>query len=156
MSDKVKFCNNGWKVLPRTLLLLNLAACLVAPAVFADDDLGVTMRMVTDDDVTEKVTREIRLPRPTEATGNDRNNPGNSGEQPGGGNPLNEDGPPGLERNRPDFNPAEMRGDASERARERRSDAGRPESPGRPDAPGNPGRPDNPERPDSPDSDRRP
>ncbi|MFC4260260.1 hypothetical protein ACFOZ5_14655 [Marinobacter lacisalsi] len=145
MRDKVKICNLWQGCRPRTLVLGSLVFCLASPIAIADDDLGVTMRMVTDDDLTGAVTREIELPEPVPG----RDSPGSSGGAENNrntDNPFMGDGPPGQGRNRPEFNPSEVREEASDNARERRSDARRSASPD--DRPGNSGRPDRPGRPD--------
>lgn len=61
-----------------TLVGLMLSVSVLAPAMaLANDDLDVTMRMVTDDDgLTESVVREIELDRPIGLT----DNPGRANE----------------------------------------------------------------------------
>ena len=106
-----------------------------APATtLANDDLDVTMRMVTDDaELTDSVVREIELPRAIERP----DSPGKSGS-------------PGLDA----ASEARERGrefgeSMSEKARQSRElIKGRPELPERPE------RPERPELPDAPGLDR--
>lgn len=101
-----------------------VAAGLLAPTIaLADDDLDVTMRMVTDDvELTDSVVREIALPpelqRPEASRGSEPRDKGQAfGES------------------------------MSEKARQSRElIEGRPEAPERPELP------DRPERPDLPDA----
>ncbi|MDX1558484.1 MAG: hypothetical protein R3193_06230 [Marinobacter sp.] len=104
----------------------------VPATALANDDLDVTMRMVTDDaELTDSVVREIELPRAIERP----DNPGKSGS-------------PGLDA----ASEARERGrefgeSMSEKARQSREFIkGRPELPQRPE------RPDRPERPELPDA----
>lgn len=97
----------------------------------ANDDLDVTMRMVTDDaELTDSVVREIELPRAIERP----DNPGKSGS-------------PGLDAASKARERGREFGEAmSEKARQSRElIKGRPELPGRPDRP---------ELPDAPGLDR--
>ncbi len=112
-----------------------LGLLLLAPSmVVADDDLGVTMRMVTDDaDLTESVVREIELREPVAL------------ERRGSGEGKTADTPheaPGLDKARE----ARERGrEAAEQAREAHErNRERPEHPERPDVSE---RPEKPERP---------
>lgn len=134
-----------WCGCPRGVMLGSLVVCLAAPVAVADDDLGVTMRMVTDEDLTEAVTRELALPEPVAPGRDSQGGTRGSENKSNADNPFMEGDHPGKGRNRPEFNPSEMRDEASDNARDRRSDARRS---GRPDRPGNSGRPDGPGRPD--------
>lgn len=104
-----------------------LGLLLLAPAMaLGDDDLDVTMRMVTDDAaLTESVVREIELREPVAL----EQRRSRSGEQ------AREARNSGQETAR----------SAAERAREARQRNERFEIPGRPDAPGRPERPEQPE-----------
>ncbi len=149
-----------------SLSVLTVLMVSGTPLTFADNDLGVTMRMVTDEDVTRSVTREIPLP-PTvpepgpDNPGNDSNddNKGPGARGPEGRGPAG--GPPGLQgpaRNRDvdrgrragpperarDRIPGSARGHGPDSARDRGPGRGRPDNPGR-------GRPDNPGRGNRPD-----
>lgn len=134
-----------WRGCPRALVLGGFVVCLAAPVAVADDDLGVTMRMVTDEDLTEAVTREIALPEPAAPGRDSQGGSSRSENSRNAENPFMEGEHPGRGRGRPEFNPSEMREEASDNARDRRSDARRS---GPPDRPGNSGRPDRPGRPD--------
>ncbi|NMT63336.1 hypothetical protein DIT72_08210 [Marinobacter orientalis] len=118
----------------------------IAPAAIADEDLGVTMRMVTDDDnLTESVVREIELNDPValERRGGESGKPADSPAAAGGADNALEVQDRGREAARA----------ATERAgevRERNEQRSRPERPQRPDASERPERPDLPERPERP------
>lgn len=105
---------------------------LLAPSsVVADDDLGVTMRMVTDDaELTDSVVREIELRDPVALERRDSN----------AGEPADK-AREARERGR------EKARAATERAREvreRNEQRGRPELPERPDPSNRPERPSTP------------
>lgn len=144
MSVKVKI-GSIWRGYPRGLMLGSLVVCLASPIALANDDLGVTMRMVTDEDLTEAVTREIVLPEPERPEGDRQGRSNGSGNSGNAENPFMDGDHPGKGRGRPELNPSEMRDEASDNARDRRSDARRSAPPARP---GNSARPDRPGRPD--------
>lgn len=103
---------------------------LASSTTIADDDLGVTMRMVTDDDLTESVVREIELRDPVAL---ERRN-GKADEPSGNASEAKERG-------------REAARAATERAREardRKDQRGRPEMPERPDTSNRPDRPEPP------------
>ncbi|KPP99201.1 hypothetical protein [Marinobacter sp. HL-58] len=104
---------------------------LTPAAVVADDDMGVTMRMVTDDtNLTESVVREIELREPVALERRDSN----------AGEPA-ENAREARQRGR------EAARTATERAREvreRNEQRGRPELPDRPDPSNRPERPELP------------
>lgn len=120
--------------LSATLVGLLVVGFWLPATTLANDDLDVTMRMVTDDaELTDSVVREIELPRAIERP----DNPGKSGS-------------PGLDA----ASEARERGrefgeSMSEKARQSRElIKGRPELPERPE------RPERPELPDAPGLDR--
>lgn len=113
----------------------SLGFLLLLPSVAAaDDDLGVTMRMVTDDaDLTESVVREIELREPVALERRDSK----AGNQANTNSNAREASDRGREAARA----------ATERAREvreRNEQRGRPELPERPDAAERPERPEQP------------
>ena len=124
-----------------------LGVLLATPVVaVANDDLDVTMRMVSDDnDLTESVVREIELSEPVAL---ERRN-GEAGKPPG---------TPGAERGLEESRDARDRGrDAARSAAERAKDVReRNEQRGRPDRPEPPGAAERPERPDPPGASNRP
>lgn len=107
---------------------------LLPPVAAADDDLGVTMRMVTDDaDLTESVVREIELREPVALERR------NSNASPPANKTSN--AREASDRGR------EIARSATERAREvreRNEQRGRPDLPERPEAAERPGRPEPP------------
>ncbi|WP_227538185.1 hypothetical protein [Marinobacter vulgaris] len=124
-----------------------LGLLLATPSVaLADDDLGVTMRMVTDDDdLTESVVREIELNDPValERRGDEA---GRAAASPGAARAA-DNAPEARDRGR------EAARSAAERAREvreRNEQRSRPERPQRPDTSERPARPDSPGRPERP------
>ncbi|WP_449287464.1 hypothetical protein [Marinobacter sp. PE14] len=106
----------------------------ISSTALANDDLDVTMRMVTDDaELTDSVVREIELPRTLERP----EGPGQSGSR--GADAASE----ARERGR------EFGESMSEKARESRElIKGKPQLPERPE------RPERPEMPDAPGLDR--
>lgn len=100
----------------RFILFLALSVAEVPLIALADDDLGVTMRMVVDDEISSRVLREIPLPARDL----------NTERQARPSDP----GPPDLDRRG-------RSADALERARERRSERGgdRPADPRGPERP---------------------
>ncbi|MDL0432480.1 hypothetical protein QPM17_15150 [Marinobacter sp. TBZ242] len=111
-----------------------LGLLMAAPSMaVAEDDLGVTMRMVTDDaDLTESVVREIELREPVALERRE-----GKVRKPAGNGSAREAREAGREAARA----------AAERAREvreRNEERGRPEKPERPDVSQRPERPELP------------
>lgn len=107
---------------------------LQPPVAAADDDLGVTMRMVTDDaDLTESVVREIELREPVALERRD----GNAGPPASNRSNAREASDRGREAAR----------SATERAREVRDRNEQRERPDRPERPDVSERPERPEQP---------
>lgn len=104
---------------------------LASSKAIADDDLGVTMRMVTDDDdLTESVVREIELRDPVAL---ERHN-GKADEPSGNASEARERG----------REAARAATERARKARERKDQRGRPDMPERPDASNRPDRPEPP------------
>lgn len=115
------------------LLYSGFALLMLSPlAVSAQDDLDVTMRMVTDDEgLTDSVVREIELSTPI-------------GLENGSGLKNGDVGDRGREFGQ------EVAEQAREAARLRKEarESGRPEKPDKPGKPNNPGKPDKTGKPD--------
>jgi|25BtaG_2_1085352.scaffolds.fasta_scaffold00095_15 hypothetical protein len=124
-------CNSLFQGLQWTVLAVFL---LVAPmTTVANDDLDVTMRMVTDDvELTDSVVREIELPRAVQR-------PERPGEPGSRGRDVVDDVVDKARENGREFGES-----MSERARESREVPG-----GRPERPQMPERPERPELPDA-------
>lgn len=162
MKDKVRVFTT-WRGCRGILIVGGLLTGLCTTMAVADDDLGVTMRMVTDDDITGTVTREIVLPEPASAREPGPAGAPGQGTQPQSGNPFMGGGRPDRERGRPDVVPSDIRNNASDIARDRRPGGQRPgggpglDRPDRPEGVDQPGRPDRPDKPDvAPDRPERP